>query len=47
VLPITHSLDPVALAAASSVLALAALVASYVPIRSASQTDPVQALRDE
>ena len=39
--------DPTALAAAAGMLALVALLASYIPARRATRVDPVVAMRAE
>jgi predicted permease len=39
--------DPISLAAAAATLAVAAMLASWIPARRASRVDPVVALRDE
>jgi hypothetical protein len=46
-LPGTRAADSIALAAASTVLVLAAVIATYIPARSACRTDPSIALRAE
>ena len=41
------ALDPVAFTAAPLVLAIAALIATWLPARRATQVNPIQALRTE
>ena len=47
VLPGAAGVDPVALGAAASILMVTALSACYLPVRSAVETDPVVALKNE